>query len=175
MPDSNERTSNQKLIHAYNTMMERVESVIARADKEGMPVLEKAIEKAAENAHELGELTREEAEKIGSYLKRDLQDAAGYVSESGEQLKEWLSFDLELVENRLMELFSSMVDHTRLELDKLATRADQIGEWHTGEIASVGTLRCKACGELLHFHATGHIPPCPKCKKTVFNRVSHSD
>ncbi|MDH5595020.1 MAG: zinc ribbon-containing protein, partial [Gammaproteobacteria bacterium] len=49
------------------------------------------------------------------------------------------------------------------------------GEWHTGEVVGVGTLRCKACGELLHFHATGHIPPCPKCQKTVFNRVSHSD
>lgn len=175
MPDSNERTTNQKLIHAYNTMMERVESAIARADKEGMPVLEKTIEKAAENAHELGELTKEEAEKISSYLKRDLQDAAGYLSESGEQLKEWLSFDLELVENRLMEIFSTMVDHTKLELDKLATRADQIGEWHTGEIVGVGTLRCKACGELLHFHATGHIPPCPKCQKTAFSRISHSD
>ena len=175
MSESDDRSINQKLVHAYNTMMERVESTIARADKEGMPALEKTIDKAAETAHELGELTKEESEKIGVYLKRDLQDAAGYLSETGEQLKEWLSFDRELVENRLMELFSTMVDHTKLELDKLATRADQIGEWHTGEITSVGTLRCKACGELLHFHATGHIPPCPKCKKTAFTRVSHSD
>ena len=175
MTEPDDRNINQKLVHAYNIMMERVESAIAKADKEGMPVLEKAIDKAAENAHELGELTKEEAEKIGTYLKRDLQDAAGYLSETGEQLKEWLSFDLELVENRLMEIFSTMVDHTKLELDKLATRADQIGEWHTGEITGVGTLRCKACGELLHFHATGHIPPCPKCKKTKFSRISHSD
>ncbi|MDH5191617.1 MAG: zinc ribbon-containing protein [Gammaproteobacteria bacterium] len=175
MTDPDDRTTNQKLVHAYNIMMERVESTIAKADREGMPVLEKAIDKAGETAHELGELTKEEAEKISEYLKRDLQDAAGYVSESGEQLKEWLSFDLELVENRLMELFSTMVDRTRLELDKLAQRADQIGEWHTGEVVGVGTLRCKACGELLHFHATGHIPPCPECQKTVFNRVSHSD
>jgi len=175
MFDSEDSSINRKLVHAYNVMMERVEAAIAKADKKGMPVLEKAIEDAQEKASELGEISREEAEKVGDYLRRDLQEAAGFLAETGEHLKDWLRFDLALIEDRVLELFSNMVDHTRLELDKLATRADQLGDWHTGEITGVGTLRCKACGELLHFHAAGHIPPCPKCNKSGFTRISHRE
>lgn len=175
MNDSNQRKINEKLVHAYNVMMDRVDEAIRKADTEGMPVLERSIEAAKRKASELGELTQEEAQKVGDYLKRDLQDAADYVADTGEHLADWMKFDLELIEDRLRDVFSTMVDHTRMELGKLAERATLIGEWHTGEITSIGTLQCKGCGEKLHFHATGHIPPCPKCKGTSFRRLPRED
>jgi len=173
MKDTNEHKLNEKLVHAYDVMMERVESAIRKAETEGLPLLEKSINAAAETASELGELTKDEAGLLGEYLKRDLIDAAGYLTVTGEQLSNWLRFDLELIEGRLLDAFSNMVDHTREELGKLDELATEIGEWHTGEITSVGTLECKSCSEILHFHSTGHIPPCPKCKGTVFHRLSN--
>ncbi len=162
---------NEKLTEAYNRMLERTRSGVQEAGKG----LQHALDAAMEKASELGELSREEAERVGEYVKRDLHDAAEYVSESGSELRDWLRFDVEVVENAVLDLFATMVDHTRDELTKLELRANALGEWHTGEITGIGTLQCKSCGEKLHFHKTGHIPPCPKCHSTAYRRLSTRD
>ncbi|MDH5485746.1 MAG: zinc ribbon-containing protein [Gammaproteobacteria bacterium] len=160
----------EKLIQAYNTMLGRVKEALKDTEAKALPTIKQAMDKAAETASELGELSREEAEKIGDYLRRDLHEGAEFLTESGRQLKDWLAFDLEYAEVKLAEMFVSVADKTRIELEKLAQRARQVGEWHTGEITGIGILRCQACDELLHFEKTGHVPPCPKCKGTVFNK-----
>lgn len=172
MAETPKASQNQeKFIQAYHQMMERVKETLDRTEKTTVPMIQKAVDAAKERAAELGELTREEAEDIGDYLLRDLHDAAQYLSDTGEGLADWMRFDLLLVEQRLLEIFSSMVDRTRLELDHLAERAAKFGEWRTGELTGVGTLQCANCGEQLHFNAPGHIPPCPRCHGVVFKRV----
>jgi len=47
----------------------------------------------------------------------------------------------------------------------------RLAEWHAGDVTSIGMLRCRHCGELLHFERTGRIPPCPRCHATVYERV----
>ena len=168
MSDENIPGMDSKLIVAYNLMLERARTVMAQAGKG----VGHAIDTAMEKATELEELSREEAEQVGDYVRRDLHDAADFINESGSELRDWLRFDLDVVEQGLAEMFAQMVDHTKLELDKLEQRANAIGEWHTGEIVGIGTLECKGCGEHLHFHHTGHIPPCPKCRGTTYRRIS---
>lgn len=155
----------ERLVDAYNRMLERVR----HGDSDG--TLHHAIDKAQETATELGELTREEAQRIGDYLRRDLHDAARFMEESGNQLADWLSFDLDVVEKGLLDLFSAAVDQSRVELNEWTLRGNLLGEWRTGEVTSMGTLECKSCGERLTFTATVHIPPCPRCCGTVFRRV----
>lgn len=157
-----------KLTEAYNLMLERSREAMDKAGKG----LREGVDTAMERATELGELTREEAELVSIYVMRDLEDAAEFINKEGQELRDWLKFDLELVERSLLDIFAQMVDHTREELTKLQIRATALGEWKSGEIASIGTLQCKSCGELLHFHKTGHIPPCPKCHGTTFRRIS---
>lgn len=166
-----EQHLNEKFIEAYNRMLERTRAGVTEAGKG----LQHALDAAMEKASELGELSREEAEKISEYVKRDLHDAAEFIDESGSELRDWLRFDLEVVENAMLDLFATMVDHTREALTELEMRANALGEWHTGEITGIGTLQCKGCGEKLHFHKTGHIPPCPKCHGTSFRRLSTRD
>lgn len=160
---------NEKHLHAYNRMMEQVKTL---ADHLGYQNLKHAIQLAKDKAVDAGELTREEAEKIGDYLVRDLEDAGHYLADNGGELKDWLRFDLELIEERLLEMFALAADKTKLELMQLAERARRAGEYHTGNITSIGTLECTSCGELLHFHATSHIPPCPKCHGSIFRRAT---
>lgn len=157
----------EKHVNAYNRMMERVKTT---ADHLGYQNLKHAIQLAKDRAVELGELTREEAEQIGDYLVRDVEDAGQYLADSGGELKDWLRFDLQLIEERLLDMFALAADKTRLELIQLAENARHAGEYHSGHITSIGTLQCVDCGELLHFHATSHIPPCPKCHGSVFTR-----
>jgi len=165
---------NNHLVEAYNRMLERVKGAFIDAEQNAIPTLANNIEKAREKAVELGEITREEAQRIGDYLQRDLEDAGEFLNQSGSELGDWLRFDLQLIEERLLEMFRLAADRTSVELNNLVQRADAIGEWHTGEITGIGTLECKACGELIHFHKSGHIPPCPKCRESRYRRVAHT-
>ena len=163
--------NHEKLIKAYNTMLGRVREGLRDVEEQALPPIRELLAKARETASELGELTREEAEKVSDYLKRDLNEAGEFLLDNGRQLKDWLKFDLEFAELQLAELFASVADRTRIELDALAERARQVGIWHTGEITGIGILVCTECGEKLHFEKTGHIPPCPKCHGTTFKKA----
>jgi len=161
-----------KLLDAYHRMMERVEATIRDAEEKTLPTLEDNLAAAKEKAVELGELTREEADRIATYLKRDMEDAAHYLAETGKELAPWLKFDIEQIESRLFEMMLTVADKTRLELDRFEKQMQSGRIYHTGEITGAGVLRCVACGEELHFKAPGHIPPCPKCNNTEFQRVT---
>ena len=159
--------NDNRLIDAYNQMMERVREVMGQEAQ----ALREAVDHAEEKAVELGELTREEAERVGDYLIRDVHDAGEYLANSGEELREWFRFDMEKVEAQVLTLFAEVADKTTVELAALAERARRAGERRTGQVTGIGTLKCTACGELLHFEKTGHIPPCPKCHGTSYRRV----
>lgn len=170
--NNDNRPYNQKLVEAYNTMMLRVSETLARATHEAGPKLRQAIEAAEEQAEALGELTREEALKIGDYLRRDLQDAGEYLAgPEDEELASWLRFDTLLIETKLLDMFLSAADQAKLDMLDFEEQLIESTQYHTGEITGPGTLVCDNCGELLHFHETGHIPPCPKCHGTIHNRA----
>jgi len=155
----------------YDDILKKAHEFLEEAEKEYGPKIHYAIDAAKDKIADLEEYTVEEVEKIGEYLKRDLQDAARF---SGE-LKDWLSFETTLIENHLLGAFSVMVDHTREQLNQFEAQARQFGEWRTGEITSFGTLICKSCGEVLHFHKSGHIPPCPKCQGSTWRRPNDAE
>jgi len=134
------------------------------------PVLHKLIDDTGEKLAELEELTEHEAEKIAEYLKRDLKDAANYMTDSGSEFKKWLAIDTELIEDYLLEQFKQAADQTTVELAKLKSAGER-AEYHTGEITGPGVLICDHCGEQLHFHKAGHIPPCAKCQGSKFHRL----
>jgi len=160
-----------RLVQAYRNMLTHAAGIVARAKHRGVgSVVSDAVEEAKEQMATLQEVTREEATEIGDYLLRDVHDAAEFMAEHGHELKDWLRLDIALIEDKLIELFSTMTDQTRLELEKLAMRAAKFGEWHSGEIVTAGTLYCKSCGEGLRFEHIAHIPSCPKCKGTTFKR-----
>lgn len=159
------------LVDAYNQMMARIKDSIETAEAQAVPTLQKAIDLAKQKAIHLGEITLEEAEEIGNYIKRDINDAAEYLMETSHEFSEWLMLDIDIIEQKVLELFLSVADKTRIELEQLAKPACIISEYNTGEITGPGSLTCEACGEIIHFTTTSHIPPCPKCKKTLFKRA----
>lgn len=161
----------EALGEAYELLLDKtVEEAHAAKVKTG-PALHQLIDELAQKSSDIGELAGEEAEKIGHYLKRDLIDAASYLEKTGKALKDWLGFDLALLEERLRDDFSKAADQTTVELLHLKQEAEAAG-YHTGELTGPGTLICDACGEQLHFHKAGHIPPCPKCQSTRYHRAS---
>lgn len=159
-----------KLVDAYERMLKRTHDTIERAEKETVPAFRELLHKTRDSMVELGELTREEAHKVAEYVERDIEDAATYIANTGEDLKSWWRFDLDLMEQRMLDAFSRAADQTSLELRNWAEQARQAGLYHTGEITGPGTLVCDSCEAEIHMHKTGRIPPCPKCHATGFKR-----
>ena len=159
------------LIDAYNNMMARIKDAIEDAEHNAVPTLQKAIEMAKQQAIHLGEITADEADQIGNYIKRDINDAAEYLMETSHEFSEWLMLDIDIIEQKVLELFLSVADKTRLELEQFSRPACKITTYHTGEITGPGSLVCASCEQLIHFKTTGHIPPCPRCKHNEFRRA----
>ncbi len=157
---------------AYRQMLERARAAFGQAEHGAGRRLQDWIAEAKDRAVALGELSREEAERVGDYLRRDLVDAAEYLTQTGGELRDWLRFDLALVEDRLRELFAGMVDETRLELARIAEAARAADVLRTGEVTGFGTLRCIECGLEVEFKEPAGIPPCPRCGAGRFLRVS---
>ena len=164
------------LIEAYRRMMERLHQHLVeleQAEQAAFPQLSASIEHVAEKAVELGELTREEARLIGSYLHRDLDDAGRYLTTTGRDLSAWLRFDLELLEERLLDFLQRGADQSRLDGLIVPVSPDiEPVRYRCGEITGPGALQCEACGEVLIGHAPTTIKPCGACGGTVFLRVS---
>ena len=154
---------------AYEKMYERAREDLHKAKEMTGPLLHEAIDEAKDKAVELEEVSREDATKLADYLKRDINDALYYLSQTGREIKDWLGFETKLLEFEFIDMLLEIADRTTVELQQFKENATH-PEYHTGEITGPGTLSCNECGERLHFFKAGKIPPCPKCHATVFHR-----
>jgi len=161
-----------RLVAAYERMLARIHEAFERTGEERPPAFRDLLGKARERVIELEELTREEAERVATYLERDIEDAARYIADTGEDLRAWWRFDLALVEQRLLDAFSRVADQTSLQLHGLALEARRASLYQTGEITGPGSLLCDSCGAPLHLYETGRIPACPACGATAFKRAA---
>lgn len=159
-----------RMVAAYEAMLERVHEAAETAEKKTVPWLRETLIAAREKAVDLEELTREEAEKVSRYVERDLHDAAHFLAETGQEFRDWLSFDWRIMQDRMLDMFAGMADKTSEALRGFANQAREASLYHTGEVTAPGVLECTGCGEELHFAKTGRIPPCPRCKATRFQR-----
>ncbi|MCB1725456.1 MAG: zinc ribbon-containing protein [Chromatiaceae bacterium] len=151
-------------------MLERVHEAADNAEKKTLPWLRESLAGAREKAVELGELTREEAERVSRYVERDLHEAASFIADTGQGLRDWLSFDWKLVQNRMLEMFAGMADQTSQALRGFAEQAREASLYHSGEVAAPGTLVCTECGAEITLETTGRVPECPTCGATRFQR-----
>ncbi len=151
-------------VHLYQKMADRAAEIY----KEGRKTIDEALKKAGDEITAGGDFTREQADKIGAYVRRDL-------SEVGRKLKQ--SRDTVItaaephrlaagVQSGLAKLLTTAAD----VLSDIADRSEKVLEFHTGEVTSPGTLTCKACNKEMRLKSTVRIPPCPSCHKTSFRK-----
>ena len=167
---SNKHQSSNRLIDTYNQMMATIRETFENADTSDL-TLQKALNDAKEQAVHLGEVTIEEAHEISEYIKRDINDAAEYMMDSSAEFSDWLMLDIEIIERQIIDLFLSVADRTRIELEQFQNPPHDPNEYQTGEITGPGTLVCTKCGHNISFITTGEIEDCPECKNTTFQRA----
>jgi ElaB/YqjD/DUF883 family membrane-anchored ribosome-binding protein/ribosomal protein L37E len=177
-PDQDTKGSKDPLIGGYEEMLKRTRDALgdaAEQAQESVPKLRQLLDRVRDNMVELGELTREEANKIAEYVERDVEDAAHYLVETGDDLREWWRFDVQLMEQRLLDAFTSVADQTSLQLGQWAEQARRASLYQAGQITGPGTLVCDRCGAETHFTRAGRIPPCSECGGLEFRRPRADD
>jgi len=171
MKDKKQTDPLDSLGAVYETMYEHVADNLHKAKDKSESLVHELVDEAKEKAKKLEQVTEEDAEKLALWLKRDLDEAVNYLSETESALRDWLGFEVSLIKNELIQAMLATADKTTLALLRMKDNADKPVMYHTGEVAGFGTLICDACAEKLHFHKPARIPPCPKCHETRFHRV----
>ncbi|WP_303721211.1 hypothetical protein [Malonomonas rubra] len=164
MSENTQKSEEHEDVSLYQKLADRA----AEAFQGGRRSLDEALKKAGEELTSGGEYTREQAEKVGEFLRRDI----GEVGKKARQARDSVIEAVEPhrvaagVQSGLSKLLRSAAD----VLTEIAGKSEQILDFKTGEVTSPGTLTCKECGKEMHFKTTVKIPPCPHCHKTKFRK-----
>ena len=165
-------SNQQNLKSAYQWMLNFVKTVIHETEDGLSLKMHYLIDTIKDKAYELNEYTREEIDTVADYLQRDISDAVGYLSDEGRELKDWLKFDVELIEERLLDQLKGAINTTNIELEQLSENAEAENLWYQGEVSGPGSFVCQNCGQTISLFHIQELPECPQCKQGMFKRIS---
>ena len=160
-----------KLVAAFEHMVDQVSDAIHDAEEALAPTVDEMVHNAQQLARELFALTQEEAENLGATLKRDMHKANKTLNQQGKELKDWLSFDLTLIEDRFVDMIARAADKAWLDFRAFETEDYQASTYRSGEICNAGRFSCSHCDRSLDLTKTGQLPRCPECNHGDFYRV----
>lgn len=173
MSDKQLMPHSEQAAHVYDRVLERVEKAIADAEVRTWETIKREIDEAIEFEYDVAELTRDELDLLGAYIRRDLRDLYAYLAETGEGVKEWLKTDLTLIEDRVLNTLMSLADPTTLEQLELGQKLEhEAGQYMAGEVACAGVLHCLNCHYMMCLVETTTIEPCHKCGSHYFKRIT---
>jgi len=161
MTDQNDHKNEQEEIGLYEKLAARTADLI----EEGKKTFDEALKKAKDELSSAGDFTREQADRMGEYVRRDLKQNADRAREAVMK-----AIEPQRLAAGAQSAFSRILASAAETLTELAERSEKSLEYKTGEITSAGTLTCKECEAEMHMTKTTRIPPCPKCHKTVFRK-----
>lgn len=157
-----------KLAQQYDKLASKFKELYLAGKERGRESMTVALEKAHEQMTALGEYSAEHGAELKNYMARDLDQTIADAQHLGEEAKERLH-PSRLGAGALSSLASAL-ELTSNALHALSEKTKEKLTYKTGEVTSAGTLTCQACGQSIHLKVTGHIPPCPNCSGTQFNK-----
>lgn len=154
-----------RLTDLYERMAASVREYVERAGTLSEETLERGLKEARDLAQRLRADYAEDIGKVSEFIRRDWHEAIRITREQTRR-----SFDFERIQVGLLGTLSRLAQQLGSQLESFADRVNQRLTYKTGEIAGAGTLACRQCDQQLTFEKATRIPPCPKCRGTVFRR-----
>ena len=165
--ENNDQDKN-KLAEQYDKLASKFNEIYLAGKERSRESMAEALDKAREQLTVLGEFSAEHGEKLKEYLARDLDQTISTAQRLGEEAKE--RFHPARLGAGALASLAAVLEFTGNALYALSDKAKGSLTYKTGEMTSAGTLTCQACGQKAHLKGTGHVPPCPKCNGTLFNK-----
>jgi len=157
-----------KMEEQYDKLASKFNELYLAGKERGRESMSVALDKAHEQLTTLGEFSTEQGGKFKQYLSRDLDQTISDAQQLGEEAKE--RFHPDRLGAGALSSLATVLELTGNALNSLSDKTKEKLTYKTGEMTSAGTLTCKACGQKVHLKKTGHVPPCPKCNETLFNK-----
>lgn len=157
-----------KLAAQYDQLASKFNELYLAGKERGRESMTVALDKAQEQLTALGEFSSEHGEQLKQFLARDLDQAISVAHHLGDEAKE--RFNPSRLGAGALASLATALELTSNALHNLSDKTRQSLTYKTGEMTSAGTLTCQACEQKVHLKDTGHVPPCPKCKGTLFNK-----
>ena len=161
----------EKLVAAYEHMVESVGNTLHQAEEALAPTVDEMVHNAQQLARDIYALSQEDAEMLGTTLKRDLHKADEVLNRQRKELKDWWSFDVALAEDKLAEMVARAADKTWLDFRAFENEDHQASIYRSGEICSAGTFSCTHCSRRFALTAASQLQPCRECGNGEFFRV----
>jgi len=158
----------EKLARQYDKLADKFNEQYMAGKERGREAMTVALEKAHEQLTALGEFSAEHGEELKKFLARDLDQTINDAKHLGEEAKVHLH-PARLGAGALASI-ASVLELTGNALHTLGEKAKEQLTYKTGEMTSAGTLTCQQCGQQIKLKSTGHVPPCPKCNGSLFNK-----
>jgi len=152
----------------YDKLASKFNELYLAGKERGRESMSVALDKAHEQLTALGEFNAEQGKELKQYLARDLDQTISDAQQLGEEAKE--RFHPARLGAGALSSLATVLELTGNALRSLSTKTKKTLTYKTGEITSAGTLTCQACGQKVQLKKTGHVPPCPKCNGTIFNK-----
>jgi len=152
----------------YDRYSERVREFFEASQERSKAALDKAMERAHAQFAAAGEYSVEQGEAFKRFMQRDLAQTAVEMQQLGTEARERLH-PARLGAGALASM-SRLLGMTGDALLSLSQKAENVLEYHTGDITTAGTLTCMQCEQKLHFKHTTKIPPCPSCHASRFRK-----
>ncbi|MEO6423108.1 MAG: hypothetical protein ABIR84_10625 [Candidatus Nitrotoga sp.] len=157
-----------KLAEQYDKLASKFNEYYLTGKERGRESMSVALDKAHEHMTSLGEFSTERGEELKQYLARDLDQTISDAHKLGEEAKE--RFHPARLGAGALSSLATVLEFTGNALHSLSSKTKETLTYKTGEMTSAGTLTCHACGQKVQLKKTGHVPPCPKCSGTHFDR-----
>lgn len=164
----NDEQAKDRIEAQYDKLARRFNELYREGREQGRDAMATALEKARGQLTELGEFSTERGEELKRYLGRDLDQLVAEARQLGDEAREQLH-PSRLGAGALASLADAL-EFTSKALHALSDKTRKTLTYRTGEVTSAGTLTCQACGHALQLRKTGHVPPCSKCRGTLFSK-----
>lgn len=158
---------------AYQRLLHRVRDSWEQLEQKTVDGIRHEIDQAIELEEAAEEMTREELDLLGAYLKRDIESLSQFVAQTGKGVADWLKFDIHLLEDRLAALLLSVADQTTVEQRALSQQMQSAEPLYVaGETVMAGTFACTNCGDVYVFTTPGRLENCIECSGDAYTRKS---
>jgi len=155
-------TQQESEVGLYEKLTARTSEIL----EDGRKTLDEALKKAKDEMTRAGDFSKEQVDRVGEFVRRDIIESAGKAVEAVKN-----AVDPQRLSAGIQDFIARILTSTADAISGLAQKTEENLEHKTGEPTSAGTLTCKECGAQMHLKHASRIPPCPKCHKTVFRKT----